>query len=54
MNDGYTLLCTPIEKENYNVVCTYVPKIPNQPPPKAWVKDMRTPYPTIIAGHTER
>jgi hypothetical protein len=50
MNDGYTLQCTPTGKEGYQVVCTYVPKIPNQPPPKAWIKDMRTPFPTIIAG----
>ncbi|HZJ58513.1 MAG TPA: beta-galactosidase trimerization domain-containing protein, partial [Clostridia bacterium] len=50
MNDGYTLLCTPIDKEDYKVVCTYVPKIQNQPPPKAWIRDMRTPFSTIMAG----
>lgn len=50
MNGGSTLLCTDIPEHNRVKVCTYIPVIINQPPEKAWIKNMETEYPTIVAG----
>lgn len=50
INGGKTLLCTPLEQEKFISVCNYIPIIPNQPPEKAWIKDMKTDFPTITAG----
>lgn len=50
MNSGETLLCKPLKSNGYSVICSYVPVIHNQPPEKAWIKDMRAPYPTVVAG----
>lgn len=54
VNDGTTLLCVPLKNEGYKSICTYVPIIPNQPPEKAWIWDMKTEYPTVMAGHYGR
>lgn len=50
INGGTTHLCQPLNLPGYTTVCTYVPLIFNQPPEKAWIADMETPYPTITAG----
>ena len=49
MNGGKTLICRPANQD-YDTVATHIPTIPNQPPEYAWIPDMRTEYPTIIAG----
>lgn len=50
MNEGTTLLCAPIPERNMETVCTYIPLILNQPPEFAWLADMETDYPTVLAG----
>lgn len=51
MNEGRTLLCQEISDENERQkVCTYVPKIENQPPEFAWIKSMDTVYPTVMTS----
>ena len=50
INGGTTHLSKPLNLPGYTTVCTYVPLIFNQPPEKAWIADMETSYPTIVAG----
>ncbi len=50
MNEGMTLLCRPLGDRQEQVVCTYVPKIFNQPPEFAWIGEMGTQYPTIMTN----
>ncbi|WMJ89911.1 ThuA domain-containing protein [Anaerocolumna sp. MB42-C2] len=50
MNEGMTLLCTVNKESKGSVVCTYVPKIYNQPPEYAWIPDMNTEYPTVMVN----
>ncbi|WP_407308966.1 alpha-amylase family protein [Desulfosporosinus sp. SB140] len=50
MNGGSMLLCTANNQEGYDQVCNYIPIIPNQPPEYAWLEDMKTEFPTIMAG----
>ncbi len=45
-NAGYTALCKPTN--NANVICTWVPTIPNQPPDKSWVEKFSTEFPTVV------
>ncbi|HEY5562754.1 MAG TPA: alpha-amylase family protein [Clostridiaceae bacterium] len=49
INGGNTLICTK-ENKDYTSVCSYIPQIYNQPPEKAWIREMQTEFPTIIAG----
>ena len=50
INGGSTHLSKPLNLPGHTTVCTYVPLIFNQPPEKAWIADMETSYPTIMAG----
>jgi hypothetical protein len=47
INGGNTLLTTPIDKENGETVCSYVPIIPNQYPEQAWIRITETQFPTV-------
>jgi hypothetical protein len=49
INGGQSLIVTK-ENKDYDTVATYIPTIHNQPPEYAWIPDMKTDYPTIIAG----
>jgi hypothetical protein len=51
INGGSTHLCTLLGKAGYTPVCNYIPFIFNQPPEKAWIADMETQFPTIVAGN---
>lgn len=53
MNEGRTLLCVKTPESQMTSVCTYVPLIFNQPPEFAWIADMDTEYPTVLAGSYE-
>jgi len=46
INAGYTLLCKP--RKGADVICTYVPRVHNQPPEKAWVEEWSREFPTVI------
>ncbi|RPI22022.1 MAG: hypothetical protein EHM61_23325 [Acidobacteria bacterium] len=46
INAAYTLLCKP--REGAEVICTYVPRVHNQPPEKAWVQEWSREFPTLI------
>lgn len=37
--------------EGTQCVTTYIPIIQNQPPEKAWIRDMRTDYPVVAVNH---
>ncbi len=50
MNEGKTMLCTLRENTEAKMVCSYVPKIENQPPEFAWIKEVDTVYPTITVN----
>ncbi len=50
MNEGDTLLTKAVEGKEDNVVCTYIPLIYNQPPEYAWIPEMKTEFPTIMAN----
>jgi hypothetical protein len=45
-NAGYTALCKPAA--GAEVICTWVPTIPNQPPDKSWVEKFPTEFPTLV------
>jgi len=47
INGGKTLLCRKND-DSVNVVTTYVPNIPNQPPEYAWLPDMETDLPVVV------
>jgi len=49
INGRNTLLCLK-QNDDYNVVTTYIPTMPNQPPEYAWIPDMHTDYPVIVTG----
>ncbi|MDI6402744.1 hypothetical protein QLX67_12120, partial [Balneolaceae bacterium ANBcel3] len=49
VNSGYTLLCEAQKPEN--IICTYSPRVHNQPPEKAWIKDWETPHPTLLVNN---
>lgn len=46
VSGGYTLLCRP--RAGAEVICTYVPAVPNQPPEKAWVEAWAREFPTVV------
>jgi len=46
INAAYTLLCKP--RKDAEVICTYVPRVHNQPPEKAWVQEWPREFPTVI------
>ena len=48
INGGNTLLTTPIDG-NGELVCSYVPIIPNQYPEQAWIRITETQYPTVYS-----
>ena len=48
MNEGTTLLCRPLAGNEEQVICSYVPMIPNQPPEFAWITELSSEFPTII------
>lgn len=50
MNEGKTLLCTLENHSEANMVCSYIPQIPNQPPEFAWIGKENTVYPTITVN----
>lgn len=54
MNEGETLLCTLEKESKARAVCTYVPKIYNQPPEYAWIPDLVTEYPTVTVNEYGR
>lgn len=45
-NAGFTALTKPVP--GANVICTWVPTIPNQPPDKSWVAKFSTEFPTVV------
>ena len=49
INEGMTLLCNKVN-DQYETICTYVPRIYNQPPECAWIPEEQTDYSTITAG----
>jgi hypothetical protein len=46
INGGKTLLATPINR-NGEMICSYVPIIPNQYPEQAWIRITETQFPTV-------
>ena len=48
INGGRTLLTTPVD-QNGEMVCSYVPIIPNQYPEQAWIRITETQFPTVFA-----
>ena len=50
MNEGSTLLCKLPEDSLTQMVLSYVPPIPNQPPEYAWIPDVTTDYVTAAAS----
>ena len=50
MNEGSTLLCRLSEEQKTEMLCSYIPRIDNQPPEFAWRGTLRTEYPTVTAG----
>jgi hypothetical protein len=48
INGGSTLLTTPID-ENGEMICSYVPIIPNQYPEQAWIRITKTEHPTVYS-----
>lgn len=55
MNEGDTLLCTMKSTEKYQaekaeMICSYIPKIENQPPEFAWREQTNTNYPTVVTN----
>lgn len=50
MNEGETLLTKTIAGREADAVCTYIPMIFNQPPEFAWIPEMKTEFPTVMAG----
>jgi hypothetical protein len=48
INGGNTLLTTPIDG-NGEMICSYVPIIPNQYPEQAWIRITKTEYPTVYS-----
>ena len=47
INGGKTLLTTPIDA-NGEIICSYVPIIPNQYPEQAWIRITETQFPTVF------
>ena len=47
VNSGYTLLCDPVD--DAEVICTYSPRLHNQPPEKAWAEEWETRHPTLLS-----
>ena len=47
INGGNTLLATTIDKDG-EIVCSYVPIIPNQYPEQAWIRMTETQFPTVF------
>ena len=47
INGGETLLVT---ADAATAVCSYIPRIENQPPEHAWIPDHVTPFPTVAAN----
>lgn len=55
MNEGNTLLCTMENTESgcggkAEMICSYVPRIENQPPEFAWRERTDTAYPTVVVN----
>jgi hypothetical protein len=48
INGGKTLLATPIDR-NGEMICSYVPIIPNQYPEQAWIRITETQFPTVYS-----
>jgi hypothetical protein len=48
INGGNTLLTTPNDG-NGEIICSYVPIIPNQYPEQAWIRITKTEYPTVYS-----
>ncbi len=54
MNEGSTLLCRMSEEREAEMICSYIPRIDNQPPEFAWREKLDTVYPTVTVNRYGR